>query len=108
MTEELDFETYLYVSSDKFQIFLFDKKKLINLYKKDLNLNKKFDFYNLENLTKFLDENKYKAIGNIMAATIKAGSNEIQRKKSNKNIDLIDLLYSSQERIKKSKAKKDE
>ena len=60
MTEELDFETYLYVSSDKFQIFLFDKKKLINLYKKDLNLNKKFDFYNLENLTKFLDENIFK------------------------------------------------
>ena len=32
MTEETDFETYLYLSSDKFKIFLFDKKNIKNLF----------------------------------------------------------------------------
>jgi len=32
MTEETDFETYLYLSSNKFEIFLFDKKHIKNLF----------------------------------------------------------------------------
>ena len=32
MIEEIDFETYLYVSNNKFQIFVFDKNKSKNLY----------------------------------------------------------------------------
>jgi len=34
MIEDLDFETYLYISKDKFQIFVLNKKKIKNFYKK--------------------------------------------------------------------------
>ena len=43
MIEELDFETYLSISKDKFEIFLFDKKKCKNLYKDCLKFNDKLD-----------------------------------------------------------------
>ena len=38
MTEETDFETYLYLSSNKFEIFLFDKKNIKNLFQETINL----------------------------------------------------------------------
>ena len=60
MIEEVDFETYLYLSKDKFQIFLFDKNKLKNLYKKELKLHKQFNFHDLNDLSKFLDDNIFK------------------------------------------------
>jgi hypothetical protein len=60
MIEEIDFETYLYISKDKFQIFLFDKKKLKNLYKQEFKLYNQFNFQDLNNLSKFLDDNIYK------------------------------------------------
>ena len=60
MIEEIDFETYLHISKDKFQIFLFDKKNLKNLYKEELKLQEKFDFLDLINLSKFLDDNIFK------------------------------------------------
>ena len=60
MIEEIDFETYLYVAKDKFQIFLFDKRKLKNLYKKELKLHNQFNFQDLTDLSTFLDDNIYK------------------------------------------------
>ncbi len=59
MIEEFDIETYLYISSNKFQIFLFDKKNLKNLYKKEIYFyhNNFIDFHNLD---KFLANNIFK------------------------------------------------
>ena len=58
MIEETDFETYLYVSKKKYQIFLLDKKNFKNLYNEKLIISN--DFENLDNLSEFLDENFYK------------------------------------------------
>ena len=60
MIEEIDFETYLYISNKKFQIFVFDKNKSKNLYNRELKVFNEFNFQNLNNLSKFLDENIYK------------------------------------------------
>ena len=58
MIEEIDFETYLFVSKKKYQIFLLDKKNFKNLYNEKLIISN--DFENLDNLSEFLDENFYK------------------------------------------------
>ena len=60
MIEEIDFETFLYVSNEKYQVSVFDKKKLKNLYNEEFKFDYKFNFLDLNNLTKFLDENIYK------------------------------------------------
>ena len=60
MIEEIDFETFLYVSKNKYQIFVFDKKKLVNLYSEELKINNDLNFKDFENLSEFLDENIYK------------------------------------------------
>ena len=57
MIEETDFETFLYISKNKYQIFVYDKNNLKNLYKKELKINEEID---LNSLSKFLDENIYK------------------------------------------------
>jgi hypothetical protein len=60
MTEEVDFETYLSVTKNKFQIFLFDKKNFKNIYKNELEFKNKFNFIEFNNLSKFLDNNIFK------------------------------------------------
>lgn len=108
MVEELDLETYLYVSNKKFQIFLLDKRKRINLYKDEIVLKNNFDFKDFSDLSKFLDKNIYKIekligifVKNIYLIidykenlTIKIGKKKtfgnITNKKSLKNI-LIEL-----------------
>ncbi len=60
MVEEVDFETYLSLTNDKFEIFLFDKKNLKNLYQDKLSLENNFNTINLEKLSKFLDNNVFK------------------------------------------------
>ena len=60
MIEELEFETYLFISINKFEIYLFDKKKLKNLYKEKLNFENNSKNLDLITLTKFLDENIFK------------------------------------------------
>ena len=57
MTEETDFEIFLYISKNKYQIFVYDKDNLKNLYESELKIN---DDINLNFLSKFLDENIYK------------------------------------------------
>ncbi len=60
MIEETDFETYLYLSSSEFKIFLFDKKNVKNLFQESVILENNFDFIEFTELTQFLDKTIYK------------------------------------------------
>ena len=60
MTEETDFETYLYLSNNKFKIFLFDKKNIKNLFQESIIIENNFNFIEFTELTKFLDKNIFK------------------------------------------------
>ena len=60
MTEEKDLETYLYLSSNKFKIFLFDKKNIKNLFQETITIENNFNFIEFTELTKFLDKNIFK------------------------------------------------
>ena len=57
MIENSDFETFLYISKNKYQIFVYDKNHLKNLYNNEI---KNIDEIELNTLSKFLDENIYK------------------------------------------------
>ncbi len=57
MIEETDFETFLYISKNKYQIFVYDKNNSKNLYNTEIKVNEDIQF---NNLSKFLDENIYK------------------------------------------------
>ena len=57
MIQEADFETFLFISKNKYQIFVYDKNNLKNLYNKEIKIN---DGIELNNLSNFLDENIYK------------------------------------------------
>ena len=57
MIEETDFETFLYISKNKYQIFVYDKNNLKNLYNAEIDFNEEVEFNILSN---FLDENIYK------------------------------------------------
>ena len=79
MIEDLDFETYLYILKDKFQIFVLNKKKLKNLYSQELKIDHQFDFKDLNILLNFLDKNIYKIeklIGNFIKNIILIVENE--------------------------------
>ena len=69
MIEESDFETFLYISKNKYLLFVDDKKNLKNLYKNELKINDELDTNNLNYLSKFLDDNIYKIeklVGNFI------------------------------------------
>jgi hypothetical protein len=57
MIENLDFETFLYISKSKYQIFVYNKNNLKNLYNVEIENN---DEDELNILSKFLDNNIYK------------------------------------------------
>ena len=57
MIEDINFETFLFISKNKYQIFVYDKNNLKNLYNKEVKI---IDTIELENLSNFLDENIYK------------------------------------------------
>ena len=57
MTQETQFETFLYVSKSKYQIFVYDKDNLKNLYNEEYTIN---DGIELDNLPNFLNENIHK------------------------------------------------
>ena len=70
MIENSDFETFLYISKNKYQIFVYDKNNLKNLYHEEI---KSDDEIELNILSKFIDDNIYKIekmiknfIGNII------------------------------------------
>jgi hypothetical protein len=69
MIEKLDFETYLYISKNEFQIFVLDIKKSKNLYSEKLKIDYQFDSKNSNSLINFLDNNIYKIeklVGNFI------------------------------------------
>ena len=57
MIENSDFETFLYISKNKYQIFVYDKNNLKNLYSEEIGYS---DEIELNTLSKFLDDNIYK------------------------------------------------
>ena len=57
MIENSDFETFLYISKNKYQIFVYDKNNLKNLYNEEIENSNEIE---LNILSKFLDENIYK------------------------------------------------
>ena len=57
MIEETEFETFLYISKNKYQIFVFDKNNLKNLYHEEIENSNEIE---LNILSKFIDENIYK------------------------------------------------
>ena len=57
MIEEIDFETFLYISKNKYQIFVYDKNNLKNLYNEEIKNDNEIE---LNILSKFLDDNIYK------------------------------------------------
>ena len=56
MIDEFDIETYLNISTNKYSIYLFDKKNLKNLYKQHLDLNGDVSL-NINKLSDFLEQN---------------------------------------------------
>ena len=59
MSKEPNFIIFLYIKNDKFQIFLFDKKNLKNLYKNEISFQNNSNNIDFVNLPKFLDDNIY-------------------------------------------------
>ena len=57
MIENSDFETFLYISKNKYQIFVFDKNNSKNLYNDEIT---NFDEKELDIFSKFIDDNIYK------------------------------------------------
>ena len=57
MIENSDFETFLYISKSKYQIFVYDKNDLKNLYSEEIGYS---DEIELNTLSKFLDDNIFK------------------------------------------------
>ena len=57
MIENSDFETFLYISKKKYQIFVYDKNTLKNLYYKEIEND---DEIELNIFSKFIDDNVYK------------------------------------------------
>ncbi len=57
MIENSDFETFLYISKSKYQIFVYDKNNSKNLYNEEVESS---DEIELNILSQFLDDNIYK------------------------------------------------
>ena len=57
MIENSDFETFLYISKNKYQIFVYDKNNLKKLYHEEIENN---DEIELDILSKFIDDNIFK------------------------------------------------
>ena len=101
MIEEIDFKTFLYISNKKYQVNVFDKKKLYNLYSEELKFDHEFNFLDLNNLTKFLDENIYKIeklVGNFVKNIILIIENE---NTLNVNISIKKKIYENSSNQKK-------
>ena len=60
MNESLDFETYLIISYEKFEIFLLDVKNFKNLYKKEFKYETESEKIDLILLSEFLEKNIFK------------------------------------------------
>ena len=86
MNEVIDFETYLVISNDKFEIYLLDLKNFKNLYKKEFKYQTDLEKIDLNLLDEFLENN-------IFSIEKEAGSfvNKINVIIQNKKILNLDL-----------------
>tara|TARA_B100000575_G_C23069722_1_gene616089 strand:+ start:589 stop:1293 length:705 start_codon:yes stop_codon:yes gene_type:complete len=69
MTKEIEFETYLSISQNELEIYLFDTINLKNIYEKKLKLENVSNNESLNILSKFLEENIFiieKSIGQFI------------------------------------------
>ncbi len=57
MIEATDFETFLFISKNKYQISVYDKNNLKSLFNEEISINNAIE---LDNLSNFIDENIYK------------------------------------------------
>ena len=60
MTKEIEFETYIRITSKIVGIYVFDKTKLQNLYFDEINYEIEKDNIDFEILTKIIEENVFK------------------------------------------------
>ena len=60
MNKEIDFETYLIISYEKFEIFLFDIKNYKNIYQQKLKFKDDSENLNFNLLSEFLENNIFK------------------------------------------------
>ena len=60
MIEQLEVETYLYVTLNKFEIYTFDKNRLINLYKAEYEFENTTENLQINFLSDFLENNIFK------------------------------------------------
>ena len=60
MSEDLELETYLSISPNKFGIYLLEPKKKINLFKEELSFENNSENIDFVYLNKFLEENIFK------------------------------------------------
>ena len=74
MIEETDFETYLYLSNNKFEIILFDKKHIKNLFQETITFENDFNFLEFTELTKFLAKIKHDKIFFLIGSNGKLSS----------------------------------
>ncbi len=66
MNKELELETYLSISPDKFCIYLFDVKNSKNLYMQELKFKENLNVIDLKILKDFLDNNIFKIAGKFI------------------------------------------
>ncbi len=69
MIEETNLKTYLGISQNKFEIYLFDTKSYRYLYEREIKIENEFTSINLNILSKFLEENVFnieKLIGKFL------------------------------------------
>ncbi len=60
MTEETDLITYLFISPNKFGIYLYDKKKQTNLFENENTFENKKLHLDIEDLSNFIEDNIFK------------------------------------------------
>ena len=60
MNKEIDFETYLIISYEKFEIFLLDIKNYKNIYQEELKFKDDSENLNFNLLSEFLENNIFK------------------------------------------------
>ncbi len=49
MIEESHFKTFLYISKNKYQIFVYDKNNLKNIYNEEIRIDDEIDFIIFQN-----------------------------------------------------------
>ena len=104
MTKEIDFETYLIISYEKFEIFLFDIKNHKNIYQEEFKFRDDLEKIDFNLLDEFLENNIFKIEKlagnfvnniNIVIENKSILSSNIGIKKKNYSGEITDILLES-------------